>query len=178
MRWLFITEALVTLRFCDLMKSTPEGRDVPQTPELCYDLKVTGKWSPAFEETSDFFDSIASIKRKLTKGQLSLIYRLPICHGENKCALAAVSQTLWRRLSSTSHGGKRIKKCKSSSDHLPDESLQDEGRRPLLKFQLFVVQSLGVGATLGGSLAEQHDAVVVPEGQRALEKRDTTFAWN
>lgn len=54
---------------------------------------------------------------------------------------------------------------------LPDQRLQDEGRRTLLELQFFVMQSFGVGAALGRSLAEQHDAVVVSEGQRSLGER-------
>lgn len=51
---------------------------------------------------------------------------------------------------------------------LPDERLQDEGGGALLKLQLFVMQGLGVGSTLCRPLAQQDDAVVVPEWQRTL----------
>ena len=55
-------------------------------------------------------------------------------------------------------------------DHLPDKSLQDERRSTFLKLQLFVVQSLGVGTALGSSLPQQHNSIIISEGQRALEK--------
>lgn len=54
---------------------------------------------------------------------------------------------------------------------LPDERLQDEGRGALLKLQLFVMQSLCVGSTLGSSLTEQHNAVIISKWQRTLNKK-------
>ena len=56
---------------------------------------------------------------------------------------------------------------------LPDEGLQDEGRGPLLELQLFVVEGLGVGSALGSPLPQQHDAIIVPQGQRALAAHNT-----
>lgn len=53
---------------------------------------------------------------------------------------------------------------------LPDKRLQDEGRGALLELQLFVVQSLGVRPALGSALAQQHDAIIISQGQRTLGK--------
>lgn len=39
------------------------------------------------------------------------------------------------------------------------------------------MQSFGIGTTLGSSLAKQHDTIVVPERQRALEQ-DTNWVKN
>lgn len=54
---------------------------------------------------------------------------------------------------------------------LPDKRLQDERRRTLLKLQLFVMQSLGIGTTFSSSLTKQHNAIIISEGQRTLEKK-------
>lgn len=56
------------------------------------------------------------------------------------------------------------------SDPLPYKRLQDERRWTFLKLQLFVMQSLSVGTTLGSSFTKQHNAIIISEGQRALEK--------
>ena len=53
---------------------------------------------------------------------------------------------------------------------LPDKRLQDERRRAFLKLQLFVMQRFGVGTTFGSSLSKQHNAIIISEGKRALEK--------
>lgn len=60
-------------------------------------------------------------------------------------------------------------------DVLPDQGLQDERRGAFLELQFFVVQGFGVGTTLGGSLAEQHNAIVVSQRQRALENGQMFF---
>lgn len=59
-----------------------------------------------------------------------------------------------------------------SEELLPDQRLQDERRRAFLELQLFVMKGLGIGATFGGSLPEQHNAVIVSQRQRALKEQD------
>lgn len=56
------------------------------------------------------------------------------------------------------------------SQLLPDKRLQDERRRTLLKLQLFIMQSFGVGTTFSSSLTKQHNAIIISEGQRTLER--------